>query len=363
MAVALTLPMTLRNWETFHNIFGQTTSEDRVVSTGNPILLAKNALRNVLENADTLQLNIDAHVINFETTVGRWLHLDHPTTSTIVPLVGTKWPYTRVVTPTDEGSGSLIALLALVVAAIALLQTRIRRRTAHHELVPLFLVSLATLALVLLLVRWGPFGSRFQLIAFLPGLACVAATLSALKGRSLKVIGTLIVVGSLILTPLALFENAGKPLHPGPGFQSFYFPRSGSAKKFVSYIHESRDAQYFRWCAASLKMYDRAISEVHHFHQHEIGYVSDWFGGYIYPLWALLSERAHGTPVRVIPVAVDNPSGRDTRSAAEEPRVALVLSQTWSAERQNAKRLRPLGYRKQSATQTQCEVVGLYVRR
>jgi len=371
VAGTLTLPMTLRNWETFHNIIGQTTSEDRIVSTFNPILLGENALRNLLNNADTLQFNINAHIVHVETTLGRWLHLDNPSPSTSVPFLsggptsagGSIWPYQRLVTPSDAGSGSLVALLALIVTAVLLLWTRVRKRAASHELIPLLIVSLGTLVLASLMVRWGPFGARFQLIAFLPALACIAATLSALKGRSLQVVGTLVIAGSLVLAPLAMFENAGKPLHPGPGFQSFYLPRSGHSTKFVSYINESRDAQYFRWCPRALKVYDRAINEVHHDRQHEIGYVSDWFGGYMYPLWALLSERSHGTPVRVVPVAIDNPSGRDDRRAAAEPRVTLVLSQTSSAESENAQRLRPLGYRLQSVTQTQCEVVGLYVRR
>jgi len=214
--------------------------------------------------------------------------------------------------------------------------------------VPLFLSSVVTLGLALLLVRWGPWGARFQLIALLPVLACIASTLSALTGRVLQVVGTLVIAGSVILVPFALFQNASKPLVGGSG-------------DLTSYRAQSHDSQYFRWCPSALKVYDSAIAEVHHDHQHEIGYVSDWFGGFLYPLWALLSERSHGALVQVVPVAIDNRSGRDTRSAGSEPRVTLVLSQTASLESSNAQRLLRLGYREQSVTRTECEFVGLYV--
>ena len=133
VAGTLTLPMTLRNWATFHSILGQTTSEDRVVSTSNPILLGKNALRNLLNNFDTLQENANAHITQVETTLGRWLHLENPSPSTSVPFLsggptsagGSIWPYRRLVTPSDAGSGSLLAVFALLVAAIALLWRRV----------------------------------------------------------------------------------------------------------------------------------------------------------------------------------------------------------------------------------------------
>jgi len=354
VALALTLPMTLRNLETFHNIVGQTTSEDRVVSTANPVLLGKNALRNLLNNVDILQAGVNSHVTHFEATVGGWLHLDHPSPSTTVPFLaggnvgGSTWPYQGLLTPTDDGSGSLVGIVGLLVSAIALLWARVRMRTAAHELVPLFLSSVVTLGLALLLVRWGPWGARFQLIALLPVLACIASTLSALTGRVLQVVGTLVIAGSVILVPFALFQNASKPLVGGSG-------------DLTSYRAQSHDSQYFRWCPSALKVYDSAIAEVHHDHQHEIGYVSDWFGGFLYPLWALLSERSHGALVQVVPVAIDNRSGRDTRSAGSEPRVTLVLSQTASLESSNAQRLLRLGYREQSVTRTECEFVGLYV--
>ncbi len=352
-AGTLTLPMTLRNLETFHNLVGQTSNEDRVVATANPILLGKNAVRNLLNNVDVLQSDANLHITHLEATVGRWLHLDHPNPSTTVPFLaggnvgGSRWPYQGLLTPTDDGSGSLVGIVVLLLSAVALMWARVRRRTAAHELVPLFLTCIAMLGLALLLVRWGPWGARFQLIALLPALGCMAATLSALTGRVLKTVGTLIVAASVALVPFALVQNASKPL-VGSG-------------DVTSYRSQSHDTQYFRWCPSALKVYDRAIAEVRHDHQHEIGYVSEWFGGFIYPLWALLSERSHGASVQVVPVGVDNASGRDTRSASAEPRVTLVLSQTPSTESGDARRLLRLGYREQSVTRTECEIVGLYV--
>ena len=110
---------------------GQTSSEDRVVSTINPVLLSENALRNLLNNVDTLRYSINTHIVHFEATLGRWLHLDHPSTSTSVPFGAARpqWPY-QLSTPTEDGSGSLVALVALLFAAIALMRRNLRERTS-----------------------------------------------------------------------------------------------------------------------------------------------------------------------------------------------------------------------------------------
>ena len=342
-ALAVTLPMTLRNWETFHNVNGLSSSEQLTVSTHAPGPLLLNGIRSILNNLDTLRPNLNADISRFVAKVGRPIGLDGSSPQTSF------YPYpTPGDSPSEDASGSLVAFVALIIAAGALFWPSVRRRVVKHQLVPVGAAASAGLALVVLGLKWQPWGARFQLMALFPLLACAAAVISALEWRRLLVVGSLLGAASLVLLPFSLFENVSKALIVPPG--------AGN------YLSLTRNEQLLRWCPAVQTPYTNAVSRAAADGQHELGYVTPPHLGYIYPMWVLLSQKSDGAPVNVVPVGVNNATGRYSRTADGWPDITLVLGYDNEDVEQEAKIIKPLGYHLQAMTPTQCEVVGTYVR-
>jgi len=347
VSVAVTLPMTLRNWETFHNITGQSSSEEATVSTAAPNLLLFNGIRNILNNADMLNRNLNKDILNFAATVGKPIGLRHRSraTNVVQPNLGVSglWPQ-RPHTPSDEGSGSLVAFVALAIGAVALLSRSIRRRIVMHQLFPIAAASMGGLVLELLLLRWTTWGARYELISIFPALACAAAAIGAMKRVVAVIVGSLLVASSLILLPVSLFNNVNK-------------------RVTASYLNETRNLQMEEWCYFAGAPYTRAINEAIASGQHEIGYVTQYpLIGDVYPIWALLSQRLGGAHVEVVPVGVDNSTGVYTTPADRSPHVTLVLGLSQAGVEAAASHILRFGYRLQDSNWTQCEVIGTYVR-
>jgi hypothetical protein len=342
--VVITLPMTLRNWVTFHNVNGLSSSDQLTVTTYSPGPVLLNGVRNVLNNIDTLRPRLNAAISHFISRVGRPIGLDNSNSQTsFVP-----YP-TPGDTPSEDASGSLVAFVAVLIAAGALFRSSVRLRTATRQLVAVGAAASGGLIAVVLVLKWQPWGARFQLMALFPLIACAAAIISAFKWRQLVVVGGLLGAASLLLLPFSLFENVSKPLVVPPGVRS--------------YLSLTRNEQLFRWCPEAEEPYVAAVDEAVANHQREIGYVTHPRFGYIYPIWALLSQRSHGASVEVVPVGVDNATGRYSRASGGSPDITLVLGRDQADIESEARSIQGLGYRLRDLTQTQCEEVGTYLRR
>jgi hypothetical protein len=342
VCVALTLPMTLRNWQLYHDPEGPSSGLN--VTSLNPLGLATTAVQSGLLNVDTLDYTLNTHIVDVESSIGRTLGWDH-----VNPQFSTSasWPVVTA-TPTEEGSGDLVAYLALLAAALLLVVPAVRSRVfrAGNDLAPTILASGAALILILTLLKWQPWGARFQLMALYPLLACAAVILAAVRGRVLITLLCTMLIGlSLVLTPVALLRDNGKPVFGDP----------------ADYLALPRDTQYFRWCPGLQHPYTVAVHEVLKDHQTSLGYVSR-YADIEYPLWALLSEGANGAPVHVVPLQVMNPSSRLETHPVVPPTVALVSGSTIADEMSKGAQIRRLGYREQSLDASPCGVEGIYVR-
>jgi len=333
--------MVARNLVTFGNPLGRASSEEVTVSTADPGPLLENGAKNLLLNADTLSPRLNQRLQNLALSIGRPFGLDRPNPKTDLG----QWPSLGG-TPSEDSSGSLIAMLAGLLSAGALLSRSVRERLRMHELWPVFVASTTGLLLLTVGLRWQLYGGRFQLMAVIPGLTWVAAVLSALPRRLLYVTTCLLVLFSVLLLRMSILYDISKPI--------------GSAG--VGYLDETRNDQMLRWCPGAQTPYVTAAKKALASGQRELGYVSMADASFTYPIWAILSQQAHGAPVSVVPVGIDNASGRDARSDSEEPRVALVLAPTKDSLPSMALPLTKRGYELQSVTPGGCEFVGLYER-
>ena len=338
--IALSLPMTLRNWDLYRNPAGPPTGLD--VGSLNPAGLVTAGAESTLSNVDSLYYRVNVHIDNVERFAGGALGWDR-----VNPKFGTEttWPVATP-TPTEDGSGDFVAYLAIVAAALLLLSPAVRCRVFRSGtgLVPTLLSSTAGLALILLLLKWQPWGARFQLMALYPLLACVAIILSAIRERMIAlVVGAVLIGLSVILAPMALSRDIGKPVFGDP----------------PDYLSLPRDAQYFRWCAGLQSPYTTAVKEVFDHHQTSLGYLSQ-ADDFEYPLWVLMSQQADGKPVHIVALHVMNASRRYEPRPLNPPKVALVSGTTVADENANASAILRLGYRPQSVSSSACATVGIY---
>jgi len=336
-AFVLTLPLVARNLQTYHSLLG--SGQTLEVTTANPQALALNGVRNLALNADTLRPAWNASILSALAEVGRPLGIDRPSPATNF----VSWPAPGG-TPSEDGSGSLVAVVAIVMALFALLSRNVRRRLRMHELRPVIGAAITGLALSLVVLRWQPWGGRLQLEALLPSLAAAAAILTAVSKRLLFGISGVLIATSVLLLPSALFQNVSKPLVGSSGYLSL-----------------TRNEQMFRWCEEAREPYTEAVDLATSVGQHQVGYVSSGEGS-IYPIWALLSQAAHGAPVDVPAVGIRNSSGLGRRLASGDPHVTLVIGKSARDESALADRLGPLGYHARSVSNVGCEVVGIFVR-
>jgi len=343
VGLALTLPMTLRNWELYHNPIGPPSGLN--VTSLDPGGLATTVVKSALLNVDTLDYNLNTHVGKVESSIGRSLGWErgNPQFAT-----GAAWPIITA-TPTEDGSGDLVAFLAVLGASLLVISRTVRSGVfrAGSGFAPTMLASGGALVLILALLKWQPWGARFQLMALYPLLACAAVILAAVRGRVVATLLCTVLIGlSLVLTPRALLKDVGKPVFGVP----------------PDYLALPRDTQYFRWCPGLQHPYTTAVREVFEHRQTSLGYVSR-SADIEYPLWALLSERADGAPVHVVPLDVTNPSARLQTRPFVAPTVALVSGSTIADEKSRAASIRHLGYREQSMDASPCGVEGIYVRK
>ncbi len=343
VCIILTLPMTLRNWDVYRNPSGPPTGLD--VASMNPAGLMTAATQSTLLNVDSLYYNINVHIDNVERSVGNGLGWAHPNQSF---SVSTSWPV-PIATPTEDGSGDFVAYLALFVAGISLISRRVRSAAfkTGAGMTFMLLASGVGLAAILFLLKWQPWGARFQLMALYPLLACVAVILSGIRGRVATIALCTALIGlSAILVPSAALRDVGKPV-------------IGNIPS--NYLALPRTTQYFRWwCSNLLASYTDAVHEVFAHHQSSLGYVSQT-RDFEYPLWALMSQQADGRPVHVIPLDVTNLTKRYDTRLTVRPYVALVTGPSVAGEETNAKPLLQMGYTKQSVVASGCETVGVYV--
>jgi hypothetical protein len=281
------------------------------------------------------------HIFNLESSLSRTLGWNHynPQIS-----LSTAWPVLTA-TPTEDGSGDLVAFLAALVAAVLLCFGDVRRRVFQpgRYMLPTILSSAAGLVLAVTLLKWQPWGARLQLISLLPLLACVAVIFGSIGKRTAHVLLTSVFVGvTLVLTPLALLTDIGKPVLGSPNFLAL-----------------PRDTQMFRWCPYLQTPYMAAVHDVAQDDQQTLGYMSQ-DNDFEYPLWALLSQQAHGKRVEVDPVFANDNDSTDVVGNQIRPRVVLVSRPTAALVAVAAKPLVRSGYRRQSVTNGGCTTVGIY---
>ncbi len=342
LCVVVTLPMTFRNMQLYGNPSGPSSGVN--VSTFSPGDLATIAAESLLLNVDTLSNAENVHVFNVESSLARTLGWDR-----VNPDVGftTTWPVVGS-TPSEDGSGDLIAYLALIAAGALLLVPSVRNRikTPGQAFLPFALSALASLVLILVMLKWQPWGARFQLMALYPLLTCVAITFAAVTRKIVVMALALVLVGiTAQMMPRELISDAGKPLTDGP----------------YNYLAQSRSAQYFRWCPGFEGPYHQVVDEVFRAHQRVLGYVSKP-DDFEYPLWALLSQQAHGGPVRVLPLLVNGPSARLKSGSGPMPDVVLVSGDSKTRVSVKAGPLVRQGYRPTSVQSSSCGTLGIYTR-
>jgi hypothetical protein len=349
LCVVVTLPMGLRNWQLYGNPGGPSGGVD--ISSIQPAGIATAAGESLLLNLDTLTYGGNIHIFHFESSLGRLLGWNHPDLNVAYSEPDENyfpvWPVLEPA-PSEDGSGDLVAFVAVLGALLLLVsaQVRSRIRPSARNLVLLVAAGGASLALILLTLKWQPWGARFQLMALYPLLACVAVVFAAVRGKVLVIALITVVVGlTLVVTPFALLKDAGKPVISGS----------------EDYLGRTRDAQYFRWCPGLEAPYTAAVNEVFRQHQMSLGYVSKE-DDFEYPLWALMSERARGAPVHVVPLEIQHEAGDLDRPAEPTPRVVIVSALTKAGVVRRAGPLVAKGYRPQSVQMSNCEVVGIYDR-
>ena len=127
LCVVVTLPMGLRNWQLYGNPGGPSGGVD--ISSIQPAGIATAAGESLLLNLDTLTYGGNIHIFHFESSLGRLLGWNHPDLNVAYSEPDENyfpvWPVLEPA-PSEDGSGDLVAFVAVLGALLLLLSAQVR---------------------------------------------------------------------------------------------------------------------------------------------------------------------------------------------------------------------------------------------
>ncbi|MFH0754502.1 MAG: hypothetical protein V2A70_08055 [Candidatus Omnitrophota bacterium] len=180
----------------------------------------------------------------------------------------------------SRAPGGLHFWLGVFVLALVLIRWR-----SFGVIVTVYVLALVVgFVLLCILMKWQPWGMRFQLPLFLLGvplLALVAARLDA-RGRLIKMLAGLFV---FLVIPVVVFNS----MHPWVGGNAFYVL--------------PREDQYFLSAPEKKIFFTKVVDEIVRAQCFSVGLAWQGAESWEYPLWAMLRARGMRVVVRDVKAA------------------------------------------------------------